>query len=265
VDAAAVIVGDEILAGHVHDANTYFIAGRLAELGHRMRRAVVVADDPEAIANEVRRARAEASIVFVCGGLGTTHDDRTMEGVALAVGRGLEPCAPLAAMIESLIDSAAEAGFDGSLGSDALRKMALAPSGAELLETTWRFVPAVVIDDPPATIVVLPGPPSQVERVFAEAVEPRYLDGTGEVPSRHEFTHAFPESTFADVLERAARAHPSVSIGSYPQADHTLIRISGPQADARSAAERIRAAIDELAGSERGRAFLAFVRARRGG
>lgn len=265
MNAAAVIVGDEILDGHVHDANTFFIAKRLAELGHRLIRASVVGDDPDEIAAEVRSARARASLIFVCGGLGTTHDDRTMEGVARSLGRELEPCEPLSAMIESLISAAAEAGFDGSFGSDALRKMGLAPVGSELLRTGWKFVPAVAIADPPATILVLPGPPTQVERVFVDAIEPRYLAGTGEVLERIELTHEFPESTFADVLTEVAAAYDAISIGSYPQSDHTLIRIAGPGGDVQEAAARIAAAIDALAGSERGRSFLAFVRARRNG
>src|SRR5260370_299826 len=65
MDAAVVIVGDEILAGHVRDANTYFIANRLAALGHRLRRAVVVSDRPDEISGALRSELAEhREIVF---------------------------------------------------------------------------------------------------------------------------------------------------------------------------------------------------------
>ncbi len=267
MDVAVVVVGDEILGGFVQDANTHFIASRVAVHGHRLRRAVVVADDPEQIAGEIRTERAAGTrLVCACGGLGSTHDDRTMEGVAVALDRALEPCAPLAETIDGMLARAKEAGFsDDAFGGAALRKMALAPAGAELLRCSMRMVPAVAIDDEGFSVAVLPGPPAQLAVVFEEAVEPRYLAGGGEAIHRQELTHRFPESTLAALLIDLQARYASCTIGSYPQADHTLIRIGGPADDVGRAAAELRGRIDALERSEDGRRFLAYLRrARRG-
>lgn len=259
-----IVVGDEILSGYVQDANTHFIATRVASHGHRLRRVCVVGDDPAQIAAEVTRdLEGLASLLFVCGGLGPTHDDRTMEGVADGLGVPLEPCAPLAARIEDLIERAGHAGFSTTFGAEGLRKMALAPRGAELLPCSIGAIPAVAIVDARARVVILPGPPRELQAVFLESVEPRFLAGTGEEIAREEITHHFPESALAAVLTELAARHPTTSIGSYPQSDHVLIRIAGPAADARAVRDAVHVALDELASSDEGRRLLSFFSERR--
>lgn len=264
MDVAVVIVGDEILSGHVQDANTHFIAGRLAHHGHRLRRVVVVPDDPERIADELRRDLDVADLVITCGGLGPTHDDRTMEGVALALGRELEICEPLSRTIEALVQRVRDAGFShAAFGVDGLRKMALAPAGAEVLPCSIGVVPAIVVQDARGVVCVLPGPPRELQTVFLESVEPRFLEGTGASLTRDEITHPFPESTLAKVLTELAARFPETSIGSYPQSDHTLIRVAGPADETAKVSTEIRAAIDELHASEEGKRLLDFLRRRR--
>ncbi|MFA5891500.1 MAG: molybdopterin-binding protein [Actinomycetota bacterium] len=264
MDAAVVVVGDEILSGHVHDANTHFIATRLVLHGHRLCRAVVIGDDPGHIAAEIGRELAgSAGIVFVCGGLGPTHDDRTMEGVAAALGADLVPCEPLAARLEELIARAGTAGFAEALGAAGLRKMALAPRGAEALVCSLGVTPAVVIDDARARIVVLPGPPRELQTVFREAVEPRFLEGTGERVHREEIVHWFPESALAETLSRIQADYPSVAIGSYPRAEDVLIRLAGPEDAVGAAADAVRALIDAVTSTDEGRRLVAFMDQRR--
>src|SRR5919106_3982716 len=158
MDAAIVINGDEILAGHVRDANTHFIAGRLAALGHALRRVVVVPDQPLEIAAIVTGELAEKrDVVFVCGGLGPTHDDRTMEGVAHALGRPLVRNASLAERIDMIAAHVKTQNFSGDpLGLATLEKMAMAPDGAEALTSSAWFIPAVALREGDAVIVILP-------------------------------------------------------------------------------------------------------------
>ncbi|MEX2554514.1 MAG: competence/damage-inducible protein A [Actinomycetota bacterium] len=265
MDAAIVVVGDEILAGHVRDANTYFVASRLAALGHRLRRGCVVADDPEEIANALRRELdAGRGIVFVCGGLGPTHDDRTMEGVAKGLGRGLASNSSLAERIETIADHVKRQNFSGDpLGVAMLQKMALAPEGAEALTSSAWFIPAVWMQEANAVIVVLPGPPRELELVFRDAVEPRFLEGSGSVLWREEVEHHFPESALAGVLTELEHDFPGVQIGSYPLEDRVLIRLAGDQTEVRDVTQRIRDAIETLAASEDGQRLIEYLDARR--
>jgi nicotinamide-nucleotide amidase len=265
MDAAIVVVGDEILAGHVRDANTYFVASRLAALGHRLRRGCVVADDPEEIANALRRELdAGRSIVFVCGGLGPTHDDRTMEGVAKGLGRALASNRSLAERIETIADHVKRQNFSGDpLGVAMLQKMALAPEGAEALTSSAWFIPAVWMQEANAVIVVLPGPPRELELVFRDAVEPRFLEGSGSVLWREEVEHHFPESALAGVLTELEHDFPGVQIGSYPLEDRVLIRLAGDETEVRDVTQRIRDAIEALAASEDGQRLMEYLNARR--
>lgn len=265
MDAAIVVVGDEILAGHVRDANTHFVASRLAALGHRLRRACVVADDPNEIAVALRRdLDSGRGIVFVCGGLGPTHDDRTMEGVAQALGRALVPCAALAERIEMIAEHVKRQNFSGDpLGVSTLQKMALAPDGAEALTSSAWFIPAVWMKEGEAVVVVLPGPPRELELVFRDAVEPQFLEGSGSVLWREEVEHHFPESALAGALTELEHDFPGVQIGSYPLEDRVLIRLAGDEVEVREVVERVRSAIATLAASDDGRRLMEYLNARR--
>lgn len=75
-----VVIGDEILKGHVQDANSHFLCTGLWELGVKVGRVVVVPDDLDMIAEEVRTLSPRYDFVLTSGGVGPTHDDVTMEG-----------------------------------------------------------------------------------------------------------------------------------------------------------------------------------------
>jgi len=265
MDAAIVIVGDEILSGHVRDANTHFIAERLAALGHKLRRVTVVPDQPADIGEALRRELdARRDIVFVCGGLGPTHDDRTMEAVAAALGRELVECSELADRIATIADHVRRQNFAGDpLGVATLQKMALAPEGSEALRSSAWFIPAVWLRENESTIVILPGPPRELEVVFRDGVEPTFLEGSGSILWREEIEHHFPESAIAGALIGLEREFPGVQIGSYPLEDRVLIRLAGDEDEVREVARRVRSAIDTLAASEDGKRLMAFMSARR--
>jgi molybdenum cofactor synthesis domain-containing protein len=265
MDAAVLIVGDEILSGHVRDANTYFIASRLAALGHRLRRAVVVPDRPEDISDSLRREIGDRrDIVFVCGGLGPTHDDRTMEAVAAALDRPLVPNEALAERIDTIAEHVRKQNFAGDpLGVTTLQKMALAPEGAEALSSSAWFIPAVWLRESETTIVILPGPPRELEIVFRDGVEPAFLAGSGSVLWREEIEHRFPESALAAALTELERDFPAVQIGSYPLEDRVLVRLAGDETEVREVAARVHAAIEALAASDDGRRLIEYLNARR--
>src|SRR5439155_25693029 len=99
-----------------------------------------------------------------------------------------------------------------------------APKGAVTLPPPTGVTPAVTVEHAGARVGILPGPPRELQAVFTETVEPRFLEGTGVALWREEVTHRFPESTFASVLSDLQARFPSASIGSYPQPIHMLMR-----------------------------------------
>ena len=87
--AGMLVIGNEILSGKIVDTNSPFLAAQLRELGVDLERILVIPDEVEIIADEVRRFSAAYDHVFTSGGIGPTHDDVTMESVAQAFGREL--------------------------------------------------------------------------------------------------------------------------------------------------------------------------------
>mgnify|MGYP000202219782 CR=1 FL=1 len=81
--AAALVIGNEILSGKIVDTNTTFLARGLFELGIELRRVVVCPDEIETISRDLSELRGSHDWVFTSGGVGPTHDDVTIEGVAV--------------------------------------------------------------------------------------------------------------------------------------------------------------------------------------
>jgi nicotinamide-nucleotide amidase len=263
VDVAAVIVGDEVLAGHVVDANGALLADAIRNAGHRLWRIGIVADDVDAIAREIQTARQDGCrLVVTSGGIGPTHDDVTLEGAAKGMQRPLVECAPMRARIDGWIMRATNAGVtEEGLGAVWLRRMALAPLDAELLECSIP-VPAFAITDEQGTVCVLPGPPTQFSTALHDAVLPRFLDTP---PDRaiEEVTHSFPESMMAATLAELAGTHTDVTIGSYPQRDRTLLRVQGNPESVSQVVEALRITIMKMTLSSDGQAVQGVLAARR--
>jgi molybdenum cofactor synthesis domain-containing protein len=129
-----IVIGDEILSGKVEEANVAVLARLLWSLGTILRRVVVVNDDVETIAHEVRDLRENHDWLFTSGGVGPTHDDVTVEAVAKAFGVGVVSSPEMEAMLRAHYK---ERCTEGHL------RMALVPEGAALevtQEITWPTI-----------------------------------------------------------------------------------------------------------------------------
>src|SRR5689334_20382615 len=124
LSAAAVVIGNEILSGKVTDTNSPFLATELRGLGVSLRRILVIPDELDVIATEVRTASQQHDVVFTSGGVGPTHDDITIEGVARALGRSVIRHPDLEDKLRA---------FYGDKINEARLKMSEVPEGAELI------------------------------------------------------------------------------------------------------------------------------------
>ena len=254
--ASMLAIGDELLGGFVTDTNSPWLADRLRAHGVPLERVQVVPDDPGAIAEALHAelARARPRVIVTSGGIGSTPDDITYEAVAAALGLELELEPTLAERIQGIVERTRERGFAVSDTFVAhVMRMARIPAGARLLAREGGWTPAVCVDvdggadgaDGGATVVVLPGVPSEFRALLGDAVEPALLAGRNPVPHVVEITHRFPESLLNDTFVTLATDHPAVRLGSYPGSP-MLVRLTGPEADVEAAATLVRAAVAAL-------------------
>lgn len=198
--AAVVIIGNEILSGKFADENAPYLIGRLRELGVDLGRVVVIPDEVEVIAAEVRACAERFDHVFTTGGVGPTHDDLTMLGVARAFAVELQRHPTLERVLHERM---------GERVNEAALRMAEVPAGAELWWDGEVRFPLVVVRN----VAIFPGVPALLRLKF-EAVAHRFQ---GVPLSLRRLWTAESEPAIADALTDAAARWPAVAIGSYPR------------------------------------------------
>jgi molybdenum cofactor synthesis domain-containing protein len=240
--AATVIVavGDELIGGFTVDTNSHWLAQQLREAGFPCRRIEVVGDTEDDIVAAVTRAVADESVlrVFVCGGVGPTTDDRTLQAVARALGRPLEVNAQARSHIQGIIERMHAAGWvETTELSEANARMAAVPEGATVLDNRRGMASGLAYpigasaggDAPDRWLFVLPGVPREMQAIVAEEVLPRFFLG-GAAPTVREVSYGFAiEAEFFEPMRVLEREFPDVSVGSYPQTEtrQLVLRLRG--------------------------------------
>jgi nicotinamide-nucleotide amidase len=202
-----VVTGSELVRGERPDLNGPFLARSLLALGLEPARIEVVGDDPAELESALRDALASAELVATSGGLGPTHDDRTVEVIAKVAGLPLVVDEELEAQIESFSRAVAErmkrpyADF-----AAGVRKQATLPEGAVCLGLAGT-APGLVVLAGGTPVIVLPGPPAELQRLWPNALETepvrRVLD-RGKPPLRRTLRFFGPgESQVAQAFEEA--------------------------------------------------------------
>jgi molybdenum cofactor synthesis domain-containing protein len=201
VTAAVLIIGDEILSGRTQDTNLNFIAKYLGTYGVDLAEARVVADIKEEIIAALNALRAKYDYVITTGGIGPTHDDITADSVAEAFGVKLHEHPEIIEMMTSR--------WQGVELTPARRRMARVPEGGELVRG-GQGPPGFSIEN----VFVLAGVP-MVMRGMMDSVVPRLRTGAVVIAKTVRVEGA-GEGVIAEPLAALAKAHPELSLGSYP-------------------------------------------------
>jgi molybdenum cofactor synthesis domain-containing protein len=198
--AGILVIGNEILSGKVVDVNSPYLCERLREIGVDVERIVTIPDEVETIASEVKSMSELYDYVFTSGGIGPTHDDLTIEGVAAAFGRPVE----IDKKLEELIRSAL-----GDDLNDGQLKMAMVPAGAALIDSGDKWFPLVVVDN----VYIFPGIPEGLRRKFESASD--RFHGVPYLLKRVYVKRN--ESDIVETLNALLEAFPDLVLGSYPK------------------------------------------------
>lgn len=205
--AGIVVIGNEILSGKYADENGTYLIKQLRDLGVELARIDVIPDDVEEIADAVPRHAGRYDVVFTSGGVGPTHDDVTMAGIALGFATRVVRHPELEELLRAY--------YQDKITEGHLR-LADVPEGSEL---DWAPDPS---GWPPRgkwpvvhfkNVYILPGVPSLFRRKFTAIRErfrltPFYTARVYVVAD---------EASIAATLDRVVAAHPAIAFGSYPR------------------------------------------------
>jgi FAD synthetase len=197
--AGIIIIGNEILTGKVQDVNSHFIARELRELGVEVRRISVIADEVDLIGQEAALFSNMYDYVFTSGGVGPTHDDVTMSGIASGFGVKLVEHPDIREILHSRYHD---------IVSGAVMKMSMVPEGSEVLFFENMRFPIVLFKN----IYIFPGIPEYVRNKFT-VIKERFRSPIFHLRRLYLNCH---ESSIADKLNKVVGEHSDVAFGSYP-------------------------------------------------
>jgi nicotinamide-nucleotide amidase len=166
-----VVTGSELVRGDRRDLNGPFLAGELLRHGVEPARISIVGDREEELEEALAEGLGSADLCVVSGGLGPTHDDRTVELVAHAAGVGLRLDEALHEQIGDVSRAFADRMGRPYVDFEAgVRKQATIPEGANSLGLAGT-APGLVLEHGATVVVVLPGPPAELQRLWRKALE----------------------------------------------------------------------------------------------
>jgi molybdenum cofactor synthesis domain-containing protein len=200
--AAVLVIGDEILSGRTRDTNSGHIAAFLTELGIDLREVRVVPDDEALIVEAVNLLRSRYTYLFTTGGIGPTHDDITADAIGAAFG---VPVVHNPEAVAILKDHYAQ---PGEL-TEARLRMARIPEGGSLIANPVSKAPGFRIGN----VFVMAGVPKIMQAMLIN-IEPELEVGAKVLSETLDCP--FGEGVIGTALGEIAKAHPKVSIGSYP-------------------------------------------------
>lgn len=197
--AGLIIIGNEILSGKTQDQNSFFLATELRSLGVSLIRISVIPDDLEMISKEAALFSKSFDLVFTTGGVGPTHDDITMSGIAKAFGVQLTR--------HPVLERAFHERY-GEAVNDAIMKMAEVPEGSEVVEFATNNFPLVVFRN----IYIFPGIPHYLQKKF-NLVREKFR--TSVFFLKRIYLRA-NEADIAAILNIVVEKNDCVTFGSYP-------------------------------------------------
>ena len=211
------VIGNEILDGVILDTNSQWIIQQLKPLNYTVAESITVRDDTAEIAKAINRMhRDHINMVITTGGLGPTHDDMTLIGVAEAFNLPMELNETAYSIVERQYRHYYERGVvDTPEITDARRKMAVFPQGATPLDNRAGGAPGVLLEKGDISVISLPGVPSELKWIFENQLKP-ILKGKMQGHYYEKIIHLNlrDESTLAPLIDEAMHTDSNVYIKS---------------------------------------------------
>lgn len=231
--AEVISIGTEILLGEIVDTNAAFIASRLPQFGIDMLYTSQVGDNPDRLSEIIDRAWKRSDIIFCTGGLGPTEDDLTRETIAKALNETLYQDEAQAEILRNFFQ-----GRGGDMPERNLKQAQLIKS-ARAIANPRGTAPGWWVERENKIIVVMPGPPSEMTRMWEHEVAPHLEKKADSIlVSRTLKTSGIGEGTLDEMIGSLLHST-NPSIGVYARVDGVHVRISAKGENRQKALELI--------------------------
>ena len=239
--AEILCVGTELLLGDVLNTNTSYIAKELANIGIDVYHQGVIGDNAERLHDELDLCFSRSDLLIITGGLGPTYDDLTKETVADYFGLKLKMHEPSLKKIEAFFESI------NHVMTDNNKKQAMMPEGCVVFENFNGTAPGLAVSDKDKTVVMLPGPPREMEPMFKEQVIPYLMHFTDSVlVSTNIHVMGLGESRVESMLKDYMLAHDNPTIAPYAKTGEMYLRVTAKARSEAEARELLAPVVEEI-------------------
>ncbi len=233
-------VGTEILLGDILNTNSQYLSRALADMGISVLRHTTVGDNHARLAEAVRTALGRSDIVISTGGLGPTPDDITAEVCCREFGFELEFNAQVAEKIKSYFASKNIDMPESNL------KQAYVPKGGDVFDNKNGTAPGMGMKKDGKCLVILPGPPYEMQPLFEESVKPYLAEYSGYTIVSHEIrTMGIGESALAELCSDLLESE-NPTVAPYCKIGEALLRVTAKARTSEEAEALIAPVIDEI-------------------
>jgi len=213
-----VCVGNELLIGKTPNTNARWLANRVTRLGAFLSRETTIRDNPDEIASSIKEAlRRKPDLIITTGGLGPTHDDMTLRGVAKAIGRPVRLNQTAVRLMKAHYRMLAP--LRNIRFNKPRLKMAYLPVGSRPIENPAGSAPAVMKKQGRTTIISLPGVPKEFKAIYNSTIAPLIRSKTGTTCFVQErlMLRGIVESELSPIIDKVMCQYPDIFVKSHPR------------------------------------------------
>ena len=221
MNAEILCIGTEILLGDIINTNAAFLGRELAALGINIYHHSVVGDNSERLEKSLKLALSRADMVITTGGLGPTYDDLTKKTIADYFGLSLELHQPSVEKIDQLAKIRKIKLSENNL------LQALVPVGSTVFFNDTGFAPGIAVEQDGKTVIMLPGPPNEMQPMFENYVVPYLQRGqTSTLVSKRVNMFGMGESTVEETLRDLMTSYSNPTIAPYAKPVGVEVRVT---------------------------------------
>lgn len=241
MNAEILCVGTELLLGNVINTNSAFLAQELAKLGIDVYYHTVVGDNNERLKEALAIAFERSDLVITTGGMGPTYDDLTKESIADYFGLSMVLHQPTLEKIHVYFDQRPQKMTANN------EKQAMIPQGAVVFDNQNGTAPGCAVTQNNKTAIMLPGPPTEMQLMFAQSVRAYlapFVDST--LVSHTLYLFGIGESTVENLLKELMTTSTNPTIAPYAKNGEVLLRITAKAPNTSEGDRLIQPVIDQI-------------------